>query len=154
MEYIPNYPIAACCIDDEMANNIDFKTFIDVRLVLLLRFTFLTIMQQCIRHPDAHRLDTFRMVPTVQGTLFAMLIFFSYEFFLPSESFDLVFLKAKIAILCAKGFEIMDLTEYVAFTTPPIHSSGLIIIQDSRISLFHCVTMFHVENEFLLCYDG
>lgn len=35
------------------------------------------------------------------------------EFFLPSESFDLVFLKAKIAILCTKGFEIMDLTEYV-----------------------------------------
>lgn len=36
------------------------------------------------------------------------------DFFLPSESFDLVFLKAKIAILCTKGFEIMDLTEYVS----------------------------------------
>lgn len=35
------------------------------------------------------------------------------DFFLPSESFDLIFLKAKIAILCSKGFEIMDLTEYV-----------------------------------------
>jgi hypothetical protein len=57
MEYIPNYPIAAYRIDDEMANNIDFKTFVDVRLVLLLRFALLTIMQQCIRHPDAHRLD-------------------------------------------------------------------------------------------------
>jgi len=33
------------------------------------------------------------------------------EFFLPSESFDLVFLKTKIAILCGKGFEIMDLME-------------------------------------------
>lgn len=44
MEYIPNYPIAAYRIDDEMANNIDFKTFVDVRLVHLLRFTFLTIM--------------------------------------------------------------------------------------------------------------
>jgi hypothetical protein len=70
------------------------------------------------------------------------------------QAIDLVFLKAKITILCAKGFEITDLTEYVAFTTPPIHSSGLIIIQDLRISLFHCVTMLHVENEFLLCYDG
>ena len=36
------------------------------------------------------------------------------DFFLPSESFDLIFLKAKIAILCSKGFEIMDLTEYVS----------------------------------------
>lgn len=37
----------------------------------------------------------------------------SQDFFLPSESYDLIFLKAKIAILCSKGFEIMDLTEYV-----------------------------------------
>ncbi|KAG0704634.1 hypothetical protein DFH29DRAFT_911319 [Suillus ampliporus] len=41
MEYIPNYPIAAYRIDDEMANNLEFKTFVD----------------QCVRHPDAHRLD-------------------------------------------------------------------------------------------------
>ncbi|KAF8902367.1 Dbl-like domain-containing protein [Gymnopilus junonius] len=41
MEYIPNYPIAAYRIDDEMANNLAFKTFVD----------------QCVRHPDAHRLD-------------------------------------------------------------------------------------------------
>jgi hypothetical protein len=33
------------------------------------------------------------------------------DFFLPSEAFDLYFLKAKIAILCTKGFEVMDLTE-------------------------------------------
>ena len=38
------------------------------------------------------------------------------EFFLPFESFNLVFLKAKIAILCTKGFEIMDLNRYVAIT--------------------------------------
>lgn len=30
MEYIPNYPIAAYRIDDEMANNLAFKTFVDV----------------------------------------------------------------------------------------------------------------------------
>jgi len=34
------------------------------------------------------------------------------DFFLPSDSFDVVFLKARIAILCAKGFEIMNLQEY------------------------------------------
>ncbi|KAG5653612.1 hypothetical protein H0H81_011984 [Sphagnurus paluster] len=41
MEYIPNYPIAAYRIDDEMANNLAFKTFVE----------------SCVRHPDAHRLD-------------------------------------------------------------------------------------------------
>lgn len=30
MEYIPNYPIAAYRIDDEMENNLAFKTFVDV----------------------------------------------------------------------------------------------------------------------------
>ncbi len=30
MEYIPNYPIAAYRIDDEMANNPQFKAFVDV----------------------------------------------------------------------------------------------------------------------------
>jgi hypothetical protein len=30
MEYIPNYPIAAYRIDDEMANNLDFKNFVEV----------------------------------------------------------------------------------------------------------------------------
>jgi hypothetical protein len=57
MEYIPNYPITAYRIDDEMANDIDFKMFVDVRLVLFLCFRFLTIIQQCIRHLDAHCLD-------------------------------------------------------------------------------------------------
>lgn len=35
MEYIPNYPIAAYRIDDEMANNLPFKTFVDVSASLL-----------------------------------------------------------------------------------------------------------------------
>ena len=30
MEYVPNYPIAAYRIDDEMANNLAFKTFVEV----------------------------------------------------------------------------------------------------------------------------
>jgi len=32
LEYIPNYPIAAYRIDDEMANNPAFKAFVEVRL--------------------------------------------------------------------------------------------------------------------------
>ena len=35
------------------------------------------------------------------------------DFFIPSDSFDVIFLKARIAIFCAKGFEIMNLQEYV-----------------------------------------
>jgi len=31
MEYIPHYPIAAYRIEDEMANNPGFKSFVDVR---------------------------------------------------------------------------------------------------------------------------
>ena len=31
VEYIPNYPIAAYRIDDEMANNPPFKAFVEVR---------------------------------------------------------------------------------------------------------------------------
>ncbi|KAF5362320.1 hypothetical protein D9756_002193 [Leucocoprinus leucothites] len=40
------------------------------------------------------------------------------DFFLPSESYDLIFLKARIAILCAKGFEIMDLNDFNSVTIP------------------------------------
>jgi hypothetical protein len=33
------------------------------------------------------------------------------DFFIPTEALHVHFLKAKLAIVCAKGFEIMDLTE-------------------------------------------
>lgn len=33
------------------------------------------------------------------------------DFSIPSETFDIVFLKARLAILCPKGFEILDLNE-------------------------------------------
>ena len=35
LEYIPNYPIAAYRIADEMANNFEFKTFVDVCITSL-----------------------------------------------------------------------------------------------------------------------
>jgi hypothetical protein len=38
MEYIPNYPIAAYRIDDEMANNLAFKTFVDVSHLYIYPF--------------------------------------------------------------------------------------------------------------------
>ena len=36
MEYIPNYPIAAYRIDDEIANNPAFQTFVDVWMIQFL----------------------------------------------------------------------------------------------------------------------
>ncbi|KAG6332497.1 hypothetical protein ID866_6590 [Astraeus odoratus] len=73
------------------------------------------------------------------------------EFFLPSESFDLVFLKAKIAILCTKGFEIMDLTDFKSVTIP-LRDDGHERLA-KRCESCKPVGMFRVENEFLLCYD-
>ncbi|KAF9232409.1 CNH domain-containing protein [Melanogaster broomeanus] len=73
------------------------------------------------------------------------------EFFLPSESFDLVFLKAKIAILCTKGFEIMDLTDFKSVTIP-LRDDGHERLA-KRCESCKPMGMFRVDNEFLLCYD-
>jgi hypothetical protein len=35
------------------------------------------------------------------------------DFFIPTEALGVHFLKHKLAVVCAKGFEIMDLTEWV-----------------------------------------
>ncbi|KAG6829149.1 hypothetical protein H0H92_005554 [Tricholoma furcatifolium] len=74
------------------------------------------------------------------------------DFFLPTESFDLIFLKARIVVLCAKGFEIMDLNDFASETVP--------VFEDARVPLAkRCeaarpMGMFRSkDNEFLLCYD-
>lgn len=33
------------------------------------------------------------------------------EFFLPDDSFDVLFMKSRVVILCSKGFEVLDLAE-------------------------------------------
>lgn len=45
MEYIPNYPIAAYRIDDEMANNPAFRDFVTVRRFLFLTLLYPTILR-------------------------------------------------------------------------------------------------------------
>ena len=59
LEYIPNYPIAAYRIDEEMRNNPAFKTFVKVCQCC---FSYCLnkipkVSKQCTRHMDAHRLD-------------------------------------------------------------------------------------------------
>ncbi|KAJ3818971.1 CNH domain-containing protein [Lentinula raphanica] len=74
------------------------------------------------------------------------------EFFLPSESYDLIFLKVKIVILCAKGFEIMDLMDLQSVTIPqredPQHAPLA-----KRWEACRPLGMFRsTDDEFLLCY--
>ncbi|KAK0436935.1 CNH domain-containing protein [Armillaria borealis] len=75
------------------------------------------------------------------------------DFFLPSESFDLIFLKAKIAILCTKGFEIMDLHDFKSATIPHSEDPKLAAIA-KRGESCRPIGMFRsADDEFLLCYD-
>jgi hypothetical protein len=41
MEYIPNYPIAAYRIDEEIANNLAFKAFVNVKSISIF-FSYIT----------------------------------------------------------------------------------------------------------------
>ncbi|OSX64043.1 hypothetical protein POSPLADRAFT_1179647 [Postia placenta MAD-698-R-SB12] len=75
------------------------------------------------------------------------------DFFLPSESFDLIFLKARIVILCTKGFEIMDLTDFKSVTIPQRDDPRLEKLA-KRCDSCRPMGMFRTnQDEFLLCYD-
>ncbi|KAH8833415.1 CNH domain-containing protein [Flagelloscypha sp. PMI_526] len=75
------------------------------------------------------------------------------EFFSPSESFDLIFLKAKIVILCTKGFEIMDLYDFKSVTIPQREDPRLAYLS-KRFEQCRPIAMYRsTEDEFLLCYD-
>ncbi|KAF9269288.1 Dbl homology domain-containing protein [Marasmius fiardii PR-910] len=75
------------------------------------------------------------------------------DFFLPSESFDLIFLKAKIVILCTKGFEIMDLNDFKSVTIPQRDDARLAQLA-KRCDSCRPIGMFRsADDEFLLCYD-
>ncbi|KAI0322785.1 Dbl-like domain-containing protein [Amylostereum chailletii] len=75
------------------------------------------------------------------------------DFFLPSESYDLIFLKARIAVLCTKGFEIMDLTDFKSVTIPQRDDPRYEKLA-KRCDSCRPMGMFRTsENEFLLCYD-
>jgi hypothetical protein len=69
--------------------------------------------------PNVHngRSDWFRVyrvrTPHLPPTKILKINVFRQDFFLPSVSYDLVFLKARIAIFCSKGFEILDLSGLV-----------------------------------------
>ncbi|KAI0776660.1 CNH-domain-containing protein [Trametes elegans] len=73
------------------------------------------------------------------------------EFFLPSDAHDLLFLKTKLCVLCTRGFEIMDLTEFSSDTIPLDEDLRRL---GKRPGMNKPVAMFRIrEDEFLLCYD-
>ncbi|OSD03816.1 CNH-domain-containing protein [Trametes coccinea BRFM310] len=76
----------------------------------------------------------------------------SGDFFLPSDTHDLLFLKTKVCILCTRGFEIMDLSDFSSATIPleeDLQQNG------KRPGANRPIAMHRIrEDEFLLCYDG
>ena len=95
------------------------------------------------------------------------------EFSLPYESFDVVFVKEKIVIPHAKGFEIMNTTTYVSVTQSHVIVTNLTTLYSSkhatvprwddvrqeklakRCASCRPVAIFCANrDELLLCYDG
>ncbi|EAU90407.2 signal transducer [Coprinopsis cinerea okayama7 len=75
------------------------------------------------------------------------------DFILPGESYDMIFLKAKVAVLCAKGFEIVDLTDFKTVTIPQKDNPALGPAA-KRCESCRPMGMFRSsEDEFLLCYN-
>ncbi|KAJ6568343.1 CNH domain-containing protein [Mycena vulgaris] len=76
------------------------------------------------------------------------------DFFLPSESFDIYFLETKIAILCTKGFEIMDLNDFNSVTVP-LRDDARLAPLSRRCDVCRPIGMFLLNDDrFLLCYNG
>ncbi|KAG6899149.1 hypothetical protein C0993_000239 [Termitomyces sp. T159_Od127] len=75
------------------------------------------------------------------------------DFIGPSEPFDLFFLKTSVVILCAKGFETIDLKTLE--TTPILESSDARTPLAKRCEAARAVAIFKATDyEYLLCYDG
>ncbi|KAG5643359.1 hypothetical protein DXG03_001041 [Asterophora parasitica] len=74
------------------------------------------------------------------------------EFFLSVDTYDLFFLKARLAILSAKGFEIMDLNNSSSTPIPIADPSLAPVLQ--RCGTSRPIGIFRSrEHEFLLCYS-
>ncbi|KAH8797138.1 CNH domain-containing protein [Flagelloscypha sp. PMI_526] len=76
------------------------------------------------------------------------------NFSLSIEAFDLIFMKGKIVVLYAKGFEIMDLDGLDGMTVPQIHYPSSKHLKNRceqcRPIAIYCST----PDMYLLCYDG
>ncbi|CBQ70439.1 related to ROM2-GDP/GTP exchange factor for Rho1p [Sporisorium reilianum SRZ2] len=79
-------------------------------------------------------------------------------FFIPSEAYSIQFLKSKLCIICAKGFEIMNLDSLLPGTIPDfVHANreDLRVLQlQKRVETAKPLGMNKTaDGDFLLCYD-
>ncbi|TRM58720.1 CNH domain-containing protein [Schizophyllum amplum] len=76
------------------------------------------------------------------------------DFSIPAEAYDLIFLKARIAILCSKGFEIMDIINDLSSVSIPARDDSRLASLTRRLDSCRPLGMFRcTDEEFLLCYD-
>ena len=74
------------------------------------------------------------------------------EFYIPTESSSIHFLKTKLCVGCTKGFEIVDLES--------LDTQGLLDPSDSSLDFVsrrenvRPIAIYRIEGDFLLCYDG
>ncbi|KAG9032105.1 RHO1 GDP-GTP exchange protein 2 [Tulasnella sp. JGI-2019a] len=73
------------------------------------------------------------------------------EFYIPTESSSIHFLKTKLCVGCTKGFEIVDLET--------LDTQGLLDPADATLDFVQKkentrpMAIYRIENDFLLCYD-
>lgn len=77
------------------------------------------------------------------------------EFYIPTESSSIHFLKSRLCIGCTKGFEIVDLEtlDTQGLLDPADSSLDFVQKRESSRPNVRPVAIYRVENEFLLCYD-
>ncbi|KAI0243983.1 RHO1 GDP-GTP exchange protein 2 [Massospora cicadina] len=79
---------------------------------------------------------------------------FFKEFYIPSESFGVYFLKSKLCVACAKGFEVLDLASLrpQGLLNPADPHLGFVF---SRGEAIKPVAFFRIrEGRFFVCYDA
>lgn len=80
------------------------------------------------------------------------------DFFIPSSSYSIQFLRSKLAIICARGIEIMNLDSLRTMSLPDFsahRNDPTAVALAKRCEESQTLGMFRLQdNEFLLCYDG
>lgn len=76
------------------------------------------------------------------------------EFYIGAEASSLQFLKARLAIVCVRGFEIIDLNKLTQnHNLPDLNDPAFSFIQE-RYEEIRPLGMFRCRDHYLLCYDA
>ncbi|EPQ31558.1 uncharacterized protein PFL1_00891 [Pseudozyma flocculosa PF-1] len=80
-------------------------------------------------------------------------------FFIPSEAYSMQFLRSKLCIVCARGFEIMNLDSLLPGTIPDFahapRDDPRVLNLQKRVETARPLGMFKtLDGHFLLCYDA